>query len=275
MKQEAHQTGFMREYRESQRGTDGTAVLWTGLSALGGGAEISVIASRAGRDASANPKTGDAVQIAILETGRKPQEAYKGSGGVISSACPQSCPHLAGRADDDDDDDKKDPSPCYLKWWEAPTATFGAAARRVVTERTFADAYVRLGYAGDPSAAPLEVLEVIVKGTKRHTGYTADWMRLTAECGAVDLLRWQYLLMASTNSPQEAAIAQSMGWRTFSCSESAEDDKAYKAQGAELCPNVSHNLTCSECGKCDGTRRGTKLKSIFIPAHGAQNNYTN
>lgn len=272
MKQKAHQTGFMREYRKKQKSSDGTVVLWTGASALGTGAEISVVASRAGRDPSSNAKTGDAVQIAILETGRKPQDAYKGSDGVISSACPQACPHLKGRTDGND---KKESSPCYLKWWEAPKATFGAASRRTVTTATFADAYVRLGYAGDPSAAPLVIMEGVVKGTKRHTGYTADWVRLTATCNDDKLTRWQALLMASTNSPQEAAIAQSLGWRTFSCSESATDDKAYRAQGSTLCPAVSHDLSCAECGKCDGNRRGTKMKSIFIPAHGAQNNYTN
>ena len=270
----ACQTKFMSEYRSKQKTKDGTRVIWRGASAIGAGAEIAVTTSRAGRDPSKNAKTGDAVQIAILETGRTPLEAYNGSDGVISSACPQSCPHLKGR----EDDEEAQGSPCYLDWWKAPKATYEAAGRREVRdaqEEQFKDAYVRLGYAGDPSAAPLEIWEAIVKGTKRHTGYTADWMRLTAECDADTLRRWQYLLMASTNSPQEAAIAQSLGWRTFSCSESAEDDKAYAAQGSALCLAEAHSLSCAECGKCDGNRSGARIKSIYIPAHGAGNNYVN
>jgi hypothetical protein len=74
--------------------------------------------------------------------------------------------------------------------------------------------------------------------------------------------------MASTDTPDEASVAQAKGWRTFRVSLNNERDGLRK--GEVLCPasaEAGKKLTCAQCRACDGTstaRRG----SVYIPAHG-------
>ena len=72
--------------------------------------------------------------------------------------------------------------------------------------------------------------------------------------------------MASVESLEDAALAQSMGWRTFRVD--AKDSLPIK--GEALCPasdEAGNKLTCAECLACAGSdgRRG----NVMIPVHGS------
>ena len=76
--------------------------------------------------------------------------------------------------------------------------------------------------------------------------------------------------MASADSPADAVLAQSMGWRTFRVGMWGEVERDRAALSESLCPaseQAGKKLTCETCLACDGA--GTaKRGSIFIPAHG-------
>ena len=256
-------TKHMTTYRESIKSLpvkarpDGTQIIWTGISQIDGVTPIMAIASKASDDESGNRKTGDMIQISIAEINRHPVNAFQ----VDSAVCPASCVH---RGDLDGD--------CYVDWGKSPRSAWAAANRRLARgvapmtseERVnaFQGAIVRLGSSGDPCAVPVVVWEQVLTGTAGHSGYTADWEKLSLS-GVAD--RWKNIVMASCGSVNATKVATAYGWRVFAASASAADDMAFADIGVKACPSDTVNLTCDRCRQCDGGEVGP---SRFVKLHG-------
>ena len=125
---------------------------------------------------------------------------------------------------------------------------------KATAPRRFRDAYI-----GDPSAVPREVLEPALHAVLNHAGglgYCHHWrdprnLWLRDHC------------MASVETEQDAALAHSMGWRTFRTGLKGEQP----APGEVHCPSQTDGTTCAACGLCDGA--GQK-PSIFATIHGVK-----
>ena len=122
---------------------------------------------------------------------------------------------------------------------------------------------MRLGTYGDPAAVPARIWLSLLRDSSGHTGYTHQWRDPNAA-------HLRSLCMASADSPADAVLAQSMGWRTFRVGMWGEVERDRAALSESLCPaseQAGKKLTCETCLACDGA--GTaKRGSIFIPAHG-------
>jgi hypothetical protein len=98
--------------------------------------------------------------------------------------------------------------------------------------------------------------KLIPKRAQAHTGYTRQWSQPR-------FAALKSILMASVHSPEEALLAQSMGWRTF---EAVAPGKS----GAGLTkPCPSPIIDCATCLKCDG---GSNPYGRWIAVHGARRN---
>ena len=117
---------------------------------------------------------------------------------------------------------------------------------------------IRLGTYGDPSALSLDVIKRITEAaTLGHLGYTHFWREISPDYA-------QYL-MASCESAADEREARLIGYRRFRV-RLQEGDQHLLSDSIE-CPNVTHGITCDQCGLCDGTRKGA-VKSIWIGEHG-------
>ena len=229
-----------------------SAVLWSGSSELTGD-PIMAIASRI-RESSSNGKTGDMVQVYILPLEIHPARAWHHGG--IAAVCPDACAH---RSDND--------NTCYVAWARLGAMWTGArkaiAAGEVgVPAGYFKGAIVRFGAGGDPSAAPLELWQSIASEARGWSGYTANWRDLSAD--------WALLFMASVSTLPDLWRARSKGWRIYAASESADMDTALSEAGVKVCPSHTVGLECVICRQCDGTSKGSKRPSYYIPLHGIE-----
>lgn len=230
-------------------------ILYRGPSLLDG-APIVVIATGFAQKSS-NRKTGGMIQTYILRQDIDPVTAVRT--GKDASICGD-CPHRGTS-----DGQRNSGRTCYvnvgqgaLSVWKSYLAGgyplwdgYGVNGRKV-----------RLGTYGDPAAAPAHVWEALLRDSSGHTGYTHQWRNPNAA-------HLRSLCMASADSPADAALAQSMGWRTFRVGMWGEVERDRAGLTESLCPaseQAGKKLTCDTCLACDGAngRRG----SIFIPAHG-------
>jgi len=231
-----------------------SVVLWAGPSALDG-TPIMAVAMRAGADSSQNGKTGDMVQIAIMRQDMSPAEAY--AAGLDGAVCPEYCVHISKA--------RGGWGTCYVNKarlrsaWERAVSLV-KAGKVGAPKGFFRGAYVRIGNEGDGAAVPLHVWEAIASEASGHTAYTANWRNLGPG--------WSRLFMASVSTSAEALRARSLGWRFFASSMAPSQD-AGLAEISRLCPSDSHGLSCLACRKCDGTDKGEKRPSVWIPGHGA------
>lgn len=114
----------------------------------------------------------------------------------------------------------------------------------------------RFGTYGEPVLFGEEWVRDIVSVVSMWTGYTHQWRDIRFQWAS------QYL-MASVHSPDEAAEAHSLGWRTFRASHSQDI-----AHGEIVCPaskEAGYRTTCIECGLCSGG--SSAGKNIFINEH--------
>ena len=233
-------------------------ILWEGASLIDGAPIVVIATGFASR--STNRKTGGMVQTYILRRDIDPVSAVQS--GDDASICGD-CPHRGIVVDG-----KNRGRTCYVNVGQGALAVYRAYLR---------DAYpplpedlapasgrkVRLGTYGDPAAVPARIWLSLLRDSSGHTGYTHQWRdpRFT---------HLRSLCMASADSPADAVLAQSMGWRTFRVGMWGEVERDRAALSESLCPaseQAGKKLTCETCLACDGA--GTaKRGSIFIPAHG-------
>jgi len=215
-------------------------IMYQGPSALTG-TDIVVIATVK----TSNIKTGDMIQVWILDALTNPVEAIKL--GLDVSVCGQ-CPHRNNT--------------CYVNVGQAPNAVYKAFKRGlypvfnlVEHASAFAGRMVRLGAYGDPAAAPFDVMSTLALLGKGHTGYTHQ-----ATHKGFDK-RFLSLCMVSADTPKQAAKWQAQGAKTFRVA--LEGDGL--AEGEIECLADSEGIQCIDCGLCDG-----KQQNIAITVHGSR-----
>jgi hypothetical protein len=237
-------------------------ILYRGPSQLDG-KPIVAIATGVDTD-SVNSKTGSMVQVWILREDIAPIEAAKR--GEDASICGQ-CPHRGlseyvspelgwinrGRT-------------CYVTLFHAPRNVWASYKRGVYGDDVALDAAarlagkrVRLGAYGDPAALPLSVWQAALANAKAFTGYTHQWRTAPAA--------FSTYVMASADSPADAAEAQALGYRTFRIRTAAEA----LAPREVICPasaEAGKKTSCAACLACGGTSAKAKA-SIAIVVHGA------
>jgi hypothetical protein len=222
-------------------------ILYQGPSELDGKPIVAIVTF-----GSSNAKTGNVAQVWIMRSDIGPiQAAQAGADESVCGDCPQR--RVNGGA-------------CYVDLPRAPNSVWRAyrsGSYRVMSEADRARlslAPIRLGAYGDPAAVPFAVWEdLISQGCGAWTGYTHQWRRAP---------QLRALVMASCDTPAEHDEARALGWRTFTIM----PEGAERLDGAVQCLADARDLTCSDCGICDGTRadsRSRRAPSVWIAVHGA------
>ena len=214
---------------------------------------------------STNRKTGNMVQTWILREDLSPVDASKQS--ADASICGD-CKHrwsLGGA--------------CYVNIGQGPGSIWRAYKRGNYPDaqlrRSELDGQwlafqpalsavargrkVRLGAYGDPAAVPVTVWRYLMENSIGHTGYTHQWRLPVAE-------PLREMCMASVDTDDEYAQAQSMGWRTFRV-RCADDDTVMPREFE--CVSDTKGTSCEDCLACDGATRGAGQASVFITVHGS------
>jgi hypothetical protein len=225
------------------------AVLWQGASLIDGAPIVVIAVGLATR--SSNRKTGAMLQTYILRSDVAPQAAI--TSGLDVSICGD-CRHRG--------DGSGKGRTCYVNIGQGPTGVYKAFKRgRYPLADDLADVgtgrNVRLGTYGDPAAVPVHVWRELTSRATGRTGYTHQWRHCP------DL---KALCMASVDTPAEAILARSSGWRTFRV---AMPSDLARMPIEAVCPasaEAGRKLTCDQCLACSGASgaRG----SIVIQAHG-------
>lgn len=233
-----------------------TSVLYDGPSVVDPSRNVVVL----GVEHSSNRKTGDQVQIYFLLRDHRPYEVYV-SEQLRHTIC-QGCAIGDAQA-------------CYLQWENGPTSVWMRYQRGGATPSSEYRAFgrsVRLGAAGNPSAAPLEVTQTALRYARAWTGFEHDWFN-PANQG------FRSYCMASVETLDQRAVAKELGWRTYRVMAPGDTP----APGEILCP-ATHNeerkarglppVTCEYCGICCGTagtrENGGRVANVdvAIPVHG-------
>lgn len=230
-------------------------VIWEGPSLLDGEPIIVLatgahpVGSRA--KASANAKTGDMIQVAIMRADVNPTEALEQ--GLDVSVCGD-CIHRSKASGGLSD--------CYthknLRRGFAQTGTWKAHQEHgslpFDLER-FRGRKVRFGAYGDPAAVPFEVWDQIHKVSAGFTGYTHQW-RIADP-------RFADMFMASADSVEDRREARMKGYRTFRVRLATE----VRERGEIVCPSseeAGDKTDCATCLQCSGTALGRKLDIVII-----------
>jgi hypothetical protein len=236
-------------------------ILYEGPSLLDG-APIVVIATGIA-SGSTNRKTGAMVQTYILRSNVEPTAAVASGGD--KSICGD-CRHRGTRGKQ---------RTCYVNVGQGPLGVYRAYRRgRYPVAGHYAnllwlperkngdscigkDVIVRLGTYGDPAAVPVRIWESLTRHCKGHTGYTHQWRTAHSLKG---------LCMASVDTPEEALLAQWLGWRTFRVAMPTDLAKLPIESRCPASAEMGKKLVCSTCLACDGATG--KRGSIVIQAHG-------
>lgn len=231
-------------------------ILYEGPSLIDGKPIVVIATGLAGRK-SRNEKTGAMVQTWIIRADIAPHDAAHT--GDDASVC-GSCPHRGEIVDG-----RNVGRSCYVTLFQAPLSVFKAYQRGVYPRVNAFEAAallegrtVRLGSYGDPAAAPYAMWKVATSRAKAWTGYTHQWRSCDPRLAA--------LCMASADTPDEAAQAHAMGWRTFRVRVAGQA----VAPKEVICPaseEAGFKTDCATCRACQGTG-GKARASIVILAHG-------
>lgn len=231
-------------------------LVWEGVSLLDGKTWIEVLATgvpKPGRlgKRSANVKTGDMIQIAIMVKGRNPLPVLQsGDDTAVCGTCPHRGKPSGGTGT------------CYVNLGQGPRSTMTSHMIKGSVPfdlERFRGQKVRFGSYGDPAAVPVEVWLRIAAVADGFTGYTHQWRTCRPEFAQV--------CMASVDSQAEAAQAMAQGYRVFWVRPFGSD----KPKGMITCPaskEAGYKLTCDSCMMCGGTAADQR-KSITIEAHGS------
>lgn len=230
-------------------------ILYEGPSLIDGAPIVAIaVFSRANR------KTGGMLQTYILRADMAPLDAIRS--GDDASICGD-CPHRGNGKD-------YATRSCYVNVAQGPLQVFRAyqrgkypRANATMRRALGAGRMVRLGTYGDPAAVPASLGLDLVSRAEGHTGYTHQWQALEKAPDAARV--WRSLVMASADTPAQAAAARAAGWRTFRVRRA--DEPLMPSEFA--CPasaEAGHKAQCATCKACGGTdgRKG----SPAIIAHG-------
>lgn len=207
---------------------------------------------------SGNRKTGKMLQAWILRSRISPVEAVNSDRDF--SVCGD-CKHRGFFID----------RTCYVVVPQAPLVVYKTYKMgRYVDVRSWtkreletvlSGRKIRFGAYGDPAAAPIDLWRRLAAVAGGWTGYTHQWQRHRAQGLA-------QFVMASVDSAEEAAEAESLGWRTFRVRtgfESLADDEVV----CPAAPEGGSRTTCEQCGLCRGQSSVAKNISILAHGHGA------
>jgi hypothetical protein len=218
-------------------------VLYEGPSMLDGSPIVAIAT-----DNSTNEKTGDMLQVWILQRDIEPHTAIKEKGGDsgICGICPQ-----------------RQGAGCYVLPHQAPLSIFRAYKRRAYPLADHAIAsvgrnrFVRLGAYGDPAALPPYVCAELISQAIGHTGYTHQLAHPRYD----DSL--SSMVMISADTPAIARKAHALGLRTFR----PTHDVNARLPGEIVCPNEETGIQCRDCLLCDGK---AGKPSVVVTIHGSR-----
>ena len=184
---------------------------------------------------SDNRKTGDMAQVWIIAESTSPLEARKlGLNAIVCGDCPVK-------------------ALCYVNLAQRPRTLYEAYQRgaypdydQAAYEHVVAEKGVRFGAYGDPVLIPLPIVErLAVASGGRYTGYTHQW-RLP------EYQAYRPYFMASVETLDDIALAESMGWRWYMVT--PDEIPA----GAVLCPHQvesrKYEVNCNTCWACNGSK---------------------
>ncbi len=208
--------------------------------------------------ASRNTKTGDMLQVYILQADMNPSEAVKtGADTAICGDCTLRSGSEHGRG-------------CYVAYWQAPLRVWSSwrnghvpTANPIELRHHLRGQQVRVSAYGDPVALPLQTLTWLLSKAGGWTGYTQQWR--TCDPG------FKSWLMASCHNEDDQAAASARGWHTYR-TRTADDPLV---SGEIVCPasaEAGHKITCAECRVCQGSN--AKRPNAAIMVHGRPGNLT-
>jgi hypothetical protein len=232
-------------------------IVWEGPSELTGepivvlATGVPTASTRKASKASNNVKTGDMIQIAILNRDVSPTDALKTGEDVnICGGCTHRSKASGGAGD------------CYthknLRRGFAQTSTWkahranGSAPFRL---EAFAGRKVRFGSYGDPAAVPFAVWDAIRNVAEGVTGYTHQWKTCDP--------RFAELCMASADTVEERREARLKGYRAFRVRLATEG----RLTGEVVCPasaEAGFKTVCATCLSCGGTGNGRKQDIVIV-----------
>lgn len=208
---------------------------------------------------TSNRKTGNMLQIWILDARMKPSES-RATGADALNQC-AGCAFASNKG-------------CYVDP-RALASIFGAWQRGSYSPlemgspewaQLFDNADVRLGAYGNPSKLPIGMLSDICERSRMHTGYFHDWAQMPES----EAVAYGKFLMASCEL-DTVTKAQAIGLRTFTV---VPKNLPVPPQLGIECLSDSKGMQCIECGLCDGTARSSTrskaLPHVWIGAHGYQ-----
>lgn len=217
-------------------------ILYEGKSVLDN-APIVVIATMS----TQNEKTGDMVQTWIIRSDVDPIEASKNK--LDSSICGM-CPHRTSLH-----------GACYVTLHQAPLQIYKAYKKGNYKKLDnqdlihFSSKRVRLGAYGDPASVPFKVWDNILKHCAGHTGYTHQLHHKNFDH------RIATICQISADTEKEALRSWKKGYKTFR----VKSENMAILEGEIQCLNTSHNISCVDCGLCDGSKM-----NIVIDIHGSR-----
>lgn len=194
---------------------------------------------------SANPKTGDMAQLAVLPLHNLPTDSIKNKTDHLQCG---TCPLSASAG-------KGGKNTCYVNVIYQ-NAVWKSAKKHGLKEIPVLKKPLRLGSYGDPGFIPLDTLDDLTEKSQGHTGYTHQWKD-------IDNGYSRHLMASIDPFGPTRAEAKALGYRTYRI---LADGEALE-KGEALCPNVTHGTTCAKCGLCSGTKGKGKI-DIAIPVHG-------
>jgi hypothetical protein len=205
---------------------------------------------------SSNDKTGRMIQTYLMHRDIAPHHAIKqGADVAVCGDCGHRSVASGGSG------------ACYVVAFRGPLAVWNAYQRGNVIRPDISELpgllsghMVRMGTYGNPSVVPSPVWRALLQDAKGWTGYDHRWPYLDAS-------EWADLVMASVDTPAEAVIAHSQGWRTFRTRLATDALHPWE----RTCPAAAEAgkvLDCVSCRQCDGTSRGARRPSVAIVAHG-------
>lgn len=215
-------------------------ILYKGPSILDG-APIIVIATMS----TNNDKTGDMIQTWIMREDLSPIEASKQK--LDSSVCGM-CPHRTSLQ-----------GACYVTLHQAPLSVWKSYKKGNYKELDssdlvhFAGRQIRLGSYGDPAAVPFAVWQNMINHTAGNTGYTHQLHHKKFDP------RIATICQISADTEKQAEAAWKKGYKTFR----VKTANMRKLDNEIICVNTTHNVSCLDCGLCDGKRA-----NVVIDVHG-------